>query len=236
VQFIKNNVPEPEGNEAKEKYKKDMIREKIIIADSIKDHLIPQVSSKDTLKEMFDSLSGMYEGRNINRKMNLRTQLKNAKMQKGETIQDYFSRVSQFKEQLEAIGDKVDEYEIMMTALNGLTISWDDFIQTMCARKEKLQFDSLWEECVKEEARVANRESILREDEDEYLTTHAKKVRRKRETHFHKETHSHKEPHSPKKFQKYQKGQRRQRDFSSYKCYHCERMGHIAKNCPLKIK
>jgi hypothetical protein len=43
VQFIKNNVLEPEGNEARDKYKKDMIREKIIISYSIKDHLIPQV-------------------------------------------------------------------------------------------------------------------------------------------------------------------------------------------------
>ena len=39
-----------------------MIRPKRIIADSIKDHLIPQVSSKDTPKEMFDALSIMYEG------------------------------------------------------------------------------------------------------------------------------------------------------------------------------
>ena len=37
-----------------------------IIADSIKDHLIPQVSSKETPKQMYDSLSIMYEGRNIN--------------------------------------------------------------------------------------------------------------------------------------------------------------------------
>ena len=123
-----------------------------------------------------------------------------------------------------------------MTSLNGLTRPWDAFIQTMCARKEKLQFDSLWEECVQEEARVANREAILREVEDQALVARAKKGRGKRETHFHKETHSHKEPHSPNKFQKYQKGQRRQRDFSSYKCYHCERMGHIAKNIPLKIE
>jgi hypothetical protein len=50
VQFINNNVPKPEGNEVKEKYKKAMIRAKRIIADSIKDHLIPQVSSKDTQK------------------------------------------------------------------------------------------------------------------------------------------------------------------------------------------
>ena len=52
---------EPEEDEAKEKYKKNMIRAKRIIAESIKDHLILQVSSKDTPKEMFDALSRMYE-------------------------------------------------------------------------------------------------------------------------------------------------------------------------------
>jgi hypothetical protein len=123
-----------------------MIRAKIIIADSIKYHLIPQVSSKNTPKYMFDALTKMYEGNNINQKMNLRTQLKNTKMQKGEIVQDYFSWVTQFKEQLEAIGDNLDEYELIMTTLNGLTRPWDAFIQTICARKEKLQFDSLWEE------------------------------------------------------------------------------------------
>jgi DNA repair ATPase RecN len=146
AKFIKENVPEPEEDEAKEKYKKDMIKAKRIIVDSIKDHLIPQVSSKNTPKDMFDALARMYEGKNINRKMNLRTQLKNTKMQKGETVEDYFSRVSQFKEQLEAIGDNLDEDELIMTTLNGLTRPWDAFIQAICARKEKLQFDSLWEE------------------------------------------------------------------------------------------
>jgi hypothetical protein len=59
-------------------------------------------------------------------------------------------------EQLEAIGDTLDEDELIMTAFNGLTRLYDAFTQTICARKEKLQFDSLWEECVQEEARVAN--------------------------------------------------------------------------------
>jgi hypothetical protein len=135
AKFIKENVPKPEEEAAKEKYKKDMIRAKRIIADSIKDHLIPQVSSMNTPKGMFDALTRMYEGKNINQKMNLRTQLKNTKMQKGETVQDYFSRVSQFKEQLEAIGDNLDEYELIMTTLNGVTRSRDAFIQTICARK-----------------------------------------------------------------------------------------------------
>jgi hypothetical protein len=46
---------------------------------------------------MFDALTRMYEGNNINQKMNLRTQLKSTRMQKGEKIHEYFSRISQFK-------------------------------------------------------------------------------------------------------------------------------------------
>ena len=103
-----DEVAEPEVVEAKEKHRKDLIRAHRIIADSIKDHLISQVSSKKNPKEMYDSLARMYEGRNINRKMNLRAQLKSTKMSHGESIQDYFTRVSQFKEQLEAIGDTLN--------------------------------------------------------------------------------------------------------------------------------
>jgi hypothetical protein len=110
ARFIKENVPELADATTKGKYRKDMVRAKRIIVDSIKDHLIPQVYSNNNPKEMFNSLTKMYEGNNINQKMNLRTQLKNKKMQKGETTHDYFSRVYQFKEQLEAIGDNLDEY------------------------------------------------------------------------------------------------------------------------------
>ena len=94
--------------------------------------------------------------------MNLRSQLKSIKMSHGESIQDYFSRVSQIKEKLEAIGDKLDEDEMVMTALNGLTRPWESFIQMMCARKESMKFDVVWEDCIQEETRVANREVVLK--------------------------------------------------------------------------
>ena len=81
----------------------------------------------------------MYEGKNINRKMNMRPQLKGTKMKKGESIQDYFTRVSQIKENLSDIGDTLYEDELVMTALNDLTIPWDSFIETLCARKESMK-------------------------------------------------------------------------------------------------
>ena len=92
--YIKDEVVEPTKFEAKETYEQDLIKEMKIIVDSIKDHLIPPVSSKKTPKKMYDALSRMYEGKNINKKMNFRSQLKGTKMSNGESIQDYFTRVS----------------------------------------------------------------------------------------------------------------------------------------------
>ena len=63
-----------------------MAKAKRIIAYSIKDHLIPRVSTFKTSKEVYDALTKMFEGKKINRKMNLRNQLKKVKIQKFDTI------------------------------------------------------------------------------------------------------------------------------------------------------
>ena len=52
---------------------------------------------------MFDSFTKLFEGKNINQNMTLSKQLKNVKIQNAKTIQSYFTRVSQIKEQLEAV-------------------------------------------------------------------------------------------------------------------------------------
>ena len=88
-------------------HKKNLVKAKKIIADSIMDHLIPQVSSLKTPKDMVDSLNKLFEGKNIIWKMTLRKQLKNVKIQNAETIQSYFTRVSQIKEQIEAVKEEV---------------------------------------------------------------------------------------------------------------------------------
>ena len=83
--YISGEVVVPEGDEAKALLKKNLVKAKRIIPDSIKDHLIPQVSSLKKPKEMFDSLTKLFEGKNINWKMNLRNQLKNVNIQNAET-------------------------------------------------------------------------------------------------------------------------------------------------------
>ena len=99
-QYISKEVPEQEGDEAKATHKKNLVKAKRNIVDSIKDHLIPHVSSFKTPKEVFDALTNMFKGKNINQKKTLRNQLKNVKIQNSETIQSYFIRVAKINNNL----------------------------------------------------------------------------------------------------------------------------------------
>ena len=106
--YINEEVQVPEGDEAKALHKNTLVMAKRIIDDSIKDHLMPQVSSLKTPKATFDALTKLFEGKNINRKMTLRNQYKNVKIQNTKIIQSYFTRVSQIKEQFEAMDEEVE--------------------------------------------------------------------------------------------------------------------------------
>ena len=102
-----------------------------------------------------------------------------------------------------------------MTTLNGLIRPWDSFIQTMCARKESMKLDITWEDCIQEEARVADREALLKEY-DKDIATHTKRGRSK--SNFKKE--SHKESRPPKRFQM-KRGNNQRKDYSNLQCFHC---------------
>ena len=70
--------------------------------------------------------------------MTLRNLLKYVKIQNAETMQSYLIRVSQIKEQLEAVKEEVNNVEVVIATLSGLPGSWDSFMQGMCARRKWL--------------------------------------------------------------------------------------------------
>ena len=71
LDHVKKMLPEPEDEKAKAKFKKNEVKAKRILADSIKDHPIPNVSELKTAKEIFDSLTSLYESKNNSRKLTL---------------------------------------------------------------------------------------------------------------------------------------------------------------------
>ena len=64
--YVKEEATELEGDKDKARHEKNMVKAKSIFVESIKDHLILDVSSLNNPKEIFDSLTGLCEGKNIN--------------------------------------------------------------------------------------------------------------------------------------------------------------------------
>jgi hypothetical protein len=112
LDHIKQVLSKPEEADAKDKFKKNEIKAKRILTNSIKDHLIPNVLELKTPKKMFDALTRLYKSKNTSRKLTLRHQLRNVMINKSKTISNYFMKISHIKHQLGAIGDLVDDAEL----------------------------------------------------------------------------------------------------------------------------
>ena len=66
-----------------EKYEA-MAKAKCIILDGIKDYVVQHIAEKNTANEMWDTLTTLYQGTSVQRKMLLENQSRSYQMQKGE--------------------------------------------------------------------------------------------------------------------------------------------------------
>ena len=96
LKFVNEKVPEPEAEEDKSQWRKSDAKARRILVDTIKDHLVPQISKKKTPRKMFKTLKKLFKHSSINVTLTLRNQLSNMKMTKSENIASYFMRITDF--------------------------------------------------------------------------------------------------------------------------------------------
>jgi hypothetical protein len=140
LDIMKGKIVEPEFEEGKEKelqnvavmekFKDNDINAMSIIVDSIKPHLIPYISHLDSSK-MYDALTNLFSIKNIGQVMSLKNELRNMKMNDDDSITSYFVRISQLRDQLQAIEEIILEKELVNIVLNGLPKTWDAFAASM---------------------------------------------------------------------------------------------------------
>ena len=90
-------------------HQKNLVKAKKILADSVMDQLVPQVSSLKTPKDMFDSLTKLFEEH---------------------TSED------DLKKQFEEVKEEVKNEKVVIATLNGLQGLWDSFMRRMHARRK----------------------------------------------------------------------------------------------------
>jgi hypothetical protein len=127
LDIVKGKIMEPQFEEGKEKepqnvvvmvkFKNIDINAMSIIVDSIKDHLIPYISHLDSSKKMYDALTNLFSIKNIGQIMSLKNELHDMKMNDDDNITSYFVRISQLRDQLQAIEEIILEKELVNIVL-----------------------------------------------------------------------------------------------------------------------
>jgi hypothetical protein len=123
-------------------------------------------------------------------------------MNDDDTITSYFVRISQLRDQLQAIEEIISEKELVNIVLNGLPKTWDAFAASMNTRMEYPTFEELWTCCAQEESRISAKEKSQKKDDDQAYTAKFKKFRNK------KKFGSRKKPNQEK-------------DMSKIQCFNC---------------
>jgi hypothetical protein len=68
--------------------------------------------------------------------MSLKNELRDMKINDDNSITSYFVRISQLRDQLQAIEEIISEKKLVNIILNGLPKTWDAFSASMNTRKE----------------------------------------------------------------------------------------------------
>jgi hypothetical protein len=121
-----------------EKFKDNDINSMSIIVESLKYHLIPYIFHIDSSKKMYDALTNLFSVRNIGQVMSLKNEFCDMKMNDDDIITSYLVRISQLRDQIQAIEEIILEKELV---LNGLPKAWDAFSASMNTRKEYPTFE-----------------------------------------------------------------------------------------------
>jgi hypothetical protein len=147
LKLIEGTLPTTASGEEKAEWKTDDVKAGKIIIYSVRDHLLPHISTLKNTYLMYDALKKMFESNNTNKALTLKHQLQNLKMTKDDTTVTFFMKISEIRDQLGAIGETITDRKLVMITLNALPSNWEPFIQSISGREDLPQFDRLWANC-----------------------------------------------------------------------------------------
>ena len=75
------------------KYEEAQAKAKGMIMDRVKDHVIPHIAEKNTTTELWVTLTTLYQGYSVQKKMFLENQLRLFQIHKGEEIDPFLIRL-----------------------------------------------------------------------------------------------------------------------------------------------
>ena len=154
--------------------KPEKSKQKIIRA-FIDKHLVVYISDLNTSKEIYDRLVSLFKVNDANQVLFLRNKLREIKKGKDESMQAYFLRITEIKNDLLSIGEAITDREIALMSLGGLPSEWYVFKTTLLNNNVIPGFEELMARCIQEETREEEKEIPMPKGPPAAFSSHAKK-------------------------------------------------------------
>lgn len=121
-EFIDHEILKPPTSDAKDlaEWRKCMAKERRIILEGDRYHIISNIHSKETPFAMCKALTYLFQNSSDHRKMELKDKLRKIKMEKGDSILKYLTKFTQCQDELESVGIIVAEDDLVSLALLAL--------------------------------------------------------------------------------------------------------------------
>jgi hypothetical protein len=143
-QYLTIVVEEPTNNTGRTNFRKSQEKAKKIMFESVKDSIMPAMTSLMTSKDYMDTLVNLYEKQAPSHKRTLKHKLKYLKMGKGKSVACFYSRIAQIRDHLLVIGVTVDDDDLVQAIFDVLPSSWETFLSSVSGREIQPTFERLW--------------------------------------------------------------------------------------------
>jgi len=74
-------------------------------------------------------------------------------------------KIAEFRDQIDVVGDIVEDDELVQISLSGFSPPWHNFVQVICGREQLPNFEQLWDAFIGENIRLhqvsTNHEDVL---------------------------------------------------------------------------
>lgn len=118
-------------------------REKTLLNMSIKDNIIPHIRECKKTNEILGILKDLYEIRNSNHLLFLKSKILSLNMERNETVASFIARIKDLKNKLSDIGDVVADTDLVTITNNDVTDDCQMFINGINAREKIQKFEEL---------------------------------------------------------------------------------------------
>jgi hypothetical protein len=168
-EFIDKDVPKPDVADTAnlDTWKKKVEKERRILLEGVRDHIVSNLHGKATPYEMWNTLMDLFQNRSDHRRLVLKDKIRKIKMEKGDSIPKYLMKFFQCRDELGSVGIKFFDDDLVSLALLGLTKNWHSYQDYVNGREKLPYWERLWLDLVQEAFRKNTRDGSSSKHDDE---------------------------------------------------------------------